>query len=209
MSQSELDGEAGLQAAKSRRTRDRILSSTIALIKEGGFSAASSKRIADRAGMTWGAAQHHFGSKDDILRAVIETSHQKFVARFADIPVDGLAIEDRIALLVDRMWGHYQDDIYLAAVEIVMASRDLDRAAARRDLIDRPGIDHLAMMQRIFPELAAEAEGLLDTLIFAHCLLTGLAIQKTVEGPMTRTDRYLAFCKEEMGAIMARMLLDE
>lgn len=203
MMESEAGTPLGLQASKSLRTRDRILSSTIALIKEGGFSAASSKRIADRAGMTWGAAQHHFGSKDDILRAVTETSHRKFVARFADMSADG-PIEERISLLVEGMWAHYQDDVYLAAVEILMASRDLD-PSTRHEVIERPGPDHLAMMKRLFPEVGATSEELLEALIYTHCLLTGLTLQKTLAGPIGRPERYLAFCKEEMGAILGRL----
>jgi len=37
MQQIENEEPIGLQAAKSQRTRDRILNSTIELIKEGGF----------------------------------------------------------------------------------------------------------------------------------------------------------------------------
>lgn len=29
----------------------------------------------------WGAVQHHFGSKEDILDAVMAISHEKFIAR--------------------------------------------------------------------------------------------------------------------------------
>jgi AcrR family transcriptional regulator len=205
MLESETPVPLSLQASKSRRTRDRILNSTISLIKEGGFSAASSKRIADRAGMTWGAAQHHFGSKDDILRAVIESSHQKFVRRFAEISSDGLNLTDRISLLVDRMWEHYQDDVYLAQVEILMASRDLDPSTTRLEAFERPGADHLVIMKRIFPELKATADELLEALIFAHCLLTGLTIQKILEDRIVKPERYLAYCKEELGTIMGRM----
>jgi AcrR family transcriptional regulator len=64
--------ELGKQAAKSRRTQDAILNAVIDLINEGGFAAASSTQIARKAGVSWGAVQHHFGNKEEILEAVLE-----------------------------------------------------------------------------------------------------------------------------------------
>ena len=59
--------ELGHQAAKSQATRNRVISAVIGIIKEQGFAAASSTRIARRAGVTWGAVQHHFGSLDFVF----------------------------------------------------------------------------------------------------------------------------------------------
>ena len=42
--------ELGRQAAKSKATQDKIINAVIALIREGGFAAASSTRIARKAG---------------------------------------------------------------------------------------------------------------------------------------------------------------
>ena len=192
----------GRQASKSRETRDKILHSTISLIREGGFSAASSKRIADRAGMTWGAAQHHFGSKEQILQAVIQVSHRKYLARLSDMSVDQGTIADRVSLLVDRMWEHYQDEVYLAAVEIIMAGRDLDPRATQIAAFETPSPDHAALMQRIFGDSGASESDLLEALIFTHCLLTGLTIQKMLEGEVDRLDRHLGRCKTMLEAMI-------
>ena len=54
----------GRQAAKSKATQDKIIGAVISLIKESGFAAASSSQIAKRAGITWGAVQHHFGGRN-------------------------------------------------------------------------------------------------------------------------------------------------
>src|SRR5690625_7131979 len=72
--------EPGRQALKARQTRERIINAVIELITAGGYGAASSSRIARRAGVTWGAVQHHFGCKADLLAAVVERSHQPFTA---------------------------------------------------------------------------------------------------------------------------------
>jgi AcrR family transcriptional regulator len=113
----------GRQAQKAKNTREKIIAAAIALIKEGGISNASSGNIAQRAGTTWGAAQHHFGSKEEILDAIMDISHANFSALMADPAMLTGALADRVELFVERMWQHYQSDVYLAALEILMAAR--------------------------------------------------------------------------------------
>lgn len=190
------------QAEKSRQTRERIIASTISLIREGGFSAASSKRIAERSGMTWGAAQHHFGSKEQIFDAVILLSHERFMERFADMEVERRALKVRVSDFVDRMWDHYQDEVYLAAIEIIMASRDTEAAHTQVVVFDWPSKDHIALMMRVFGDSGRRPSDLLDVLIFVHSLLTGLTITKVMGGGRAKLDLYLANAKASMEAMI-------
>lgn len=54
------------------RTRERILDAAQALILDHGFSATSVDAIVGRAGATKGAFFHHFGSKADLAKALVE-----------------------------------------------------------------------------------------------------------------------------------------
>ena len=63
-----------LRDAQAKQTRTRVLESAVACIDELGIARASSNEIARRAGMTWGAIQHHFGSREDLLLSVIESN---------------------------------------------------------------------------------------------------------------------------------------
>lgn len=190
------------QAEKSRQTRDRIIASTISLIREGGFSAASSKRIAERSGMTWGAAQHHFGSKEQIFDAVIHLSHERFTARFADIEVERRSLKNRVSDFIDRMWAHYQDEVYLAAIEIIMASRDSENGHTQEVVFEWPSKDHIALMTRVFGDSGRRPSDLLDVLIFVHSLLTGLTITKVMGGGRAKLDLYLAHAKSAMESMI-------
>ena len=40
-------------------------------IAEQGFQRATASEITRRAGVTWGAVQHHFGGKDGLFEAVL------------------------------------------------------------------------------------------------------------------------------------------
>jgi AcrR family transcriptional regulator len=187
------DGPAlGRQALKSKKTRDKIIQSAISLIKEGGFSAASASRIAERAGITWGAAQHHFGSKDDILDTVMAISHEKFTELMASPKLRDGSIADRVNLFVDQMWRHYQDDVYLAAMEILLASRNTDQQRNAPIAIFEPSArEHIKTLRSIFFDSNLTDDQIQEALIFIHCFLTGLTIEKVLETEVRNVDRHI------------------
>jgi len=182
----------GGQALKSRNTRDKILQSAISLIREGGLSAASAARIAERAGITWGAAQHHFGSKDDILTTVMAISHEKFTQLMDDPKLRQGSMADRVSLFVDLMWQHYQDDLYLAALEILLAGRN---AAEGRNvptsMFEQSAREHIETIRSIFDDAALGDDQIQECLIFIHCFLTGLTIEKVLEAEVRNADRHI------------------
>ena len=54
------------------KTRERILDAAQALILDHGFGATTVDAVVGRAGITKGAFFHHFGSKSDLARALVE-----------------------------------------------------------------------------------------------------------------------------------------
>ncbi len=181
----------GRQALKSQKTREKILQSAISLIKEGGFSSASASKIAERAGMTWGAAQHHFGSKDDILDAVMMISHETFTALMKTPDLRQGTLSDRVGLFVDRMWDHYQTDLFLASQEILLASRNAALPSTKVAMFERTAREHIETLREIFFDTELDDEHIQEALVFIHCLLTGLAIEKVLETTVRNVDRHI------------------
>jgi AcrR family transcriptional regulator len=184
------DQPLGRQALKTKITREKILNAVISLIKEGGFAAATSSRIAERAGITWGAAQHHFGSKEDILNAVMDMSHEKFMALMADPQLRTGSLSDRVDMFVDRMWMHYQDDIYLVALEILLAARGFqeNKASVWEERHTRV---HLKTVREIFHDCKLDDQKIIEALVFTHCFLTGLTIERVFESKVRNIGRHL------------------
>jgi len=191
--------ELGRQAQKTRETREKILNAVISIIQEGGFGSASSSKIAERAGITWGAVQHHFGAKEDILRAIMDLSHEKFIVMTSDESIRQGSMADRVDRFVDAMWLHYQSDLYFAAMEILLASRGMSQVQesimGMRDSL-------LAMMRQTFPGSAISDDDIIEALIFTHCVLTGLTIEGAVEKTLQNLDRH----KRRIKFIMLSML---
>lgn len=60
------------QAERSARTRAALLAAARELFAAQGFTATGREQIAELAGVTRGALYHHFGSKEQLFRAVVE-----------------------------------------------------------------------------------------------------------------------------------------
>ena len=106
-------------AERTSETRARIMSAVVESIAELGFQRSTAAEIASRAGVTWGAVQHHFGGKDGILVAVLEDSFARFAERLIDIDVDGVALERRVTLFVERAWAHFASAHFRSTFEIL------------------------------------------------------------------------------------------
>ena len=107
-------------AERTAETRARIIRGVLESIAAVGFQRTTAAEITRRAGVTWGAVQHHFGDKDGILVAVLEDSFDRFAAHLDDIPVEGTELPKRAALFVDGAWAHFGSAEYRSTFEILL-----------------------------------------------------------------------------------------
>lgn len=89
-------------------------------ISRVGYQKTTAAEIARRAGVTWGAVQHHFGDKDGILLAVLEQSFDHFARCLADFPDDETSLEERVDRFVDRSWEHFSSSLYQSTFQILL-----------------------------------------------------------------------------------------
>lgn len=179
----------GHQAQKAQRTREALIDATIALIREGGFSAASSTRIAERAGITWGAAQHHFGTKEEILDAILAQAYERYVTSMAAPSLRSGSLEERAGKFIDKMWAHYQTDIYLAALEILLATRSERHRLMAWD--DHQGATHIGLVREIFADCKISAAKTREALTHVHFLMTGITIEGAFEEQVQDVGRHI------------------
>jgi len=108
------------QAERTAQTRERIVRAAVESIAELGFQKTTASEITRRAGVTWGAVQHHFGGKDGILAAVLEESFARFAARLAEVPIANAPLTARVSGFVDRAWAHFGSPDYRSTFEILL-----------------------------------------------------------------------------------------
>jgi AcrR family transcriptional regulator len=105
-------------AERTAETRERVMRAVVESITLLGYQKTTSAEIARRAGVTWGAVQHHFGDKDGILTAVLADSFGSFADTLGNAP-DDETLEKRVSVFV------------LEIVELPEASLDTAELIAR------------------------------------------------------------------------------
>ena len=108
------------QADRTAQTRSRIIEAVLESVSEVGFQRTTANEVTRRAGVTWGAVQHHFGGKDGMLVAVLEASFEHFASQLDDIPANGLDLEERASRFVDGAWAHFGSSQYRCTFEILL-----------------------------------------------------------------------------------------
>ena len=143
----------GLRDAQAKQTRARVLESAVACIDELE-SRASSNEIARRAGMTWGAIQHHFGSREDLLLSVIESNFSELESNVRNAAVVGGTTLERVQALADLLWEYCSDIRFRVSIEILL---DLRRDPAGSDLVAQRLSDANESMGAMWDEICVHA----------------------------------------------------
>ncbi|HYB80115.1 MAG TPA: TetR/AcrR family transcriptional regulator [Mycobacterium sp.] len=128
-------------------TRAKIIAETVRCIVEEGFAAATAKHVAERAGVTWGVIQYHFGDRNGLLMAVVDQGVASLVDSLSSADVSELPLHERIEVVVDIAWSCYSSPTSMAAFEILRATRGGPDEASRRHLLDmNSAIDQLGRL---------------------------------------------------------------
>lgn len=129
----------------SDETRQGILEAADALFGERGFDATSTRDIAERSGVNKALIHYHFGSKDELLEAVLERYYGRLGAALAEALTrrEGLRhqVEDLLDAYADFLGEHHT---FTRIVQREVASgRHVERIAERTLPMFRLGVDWL------------------------------------------------------------------
>ncbi|MDO3648914.1 TetR/AcrR family transcriptional regulator [Nocardia mangyaensis] len=106
---------------RSRATRQRLLEATIDCLAETGWAAATVSVVAERAGVSRGAAQHHFPTREDLITGALEymfdTRMDQSTAEAASISevAEG---EGRTRAVVSGLVESYTSPLFKAALQV-------------------------------------------------------------------------------------------
>lgn len=105
------------------RTRMAIVEETIRCVLEEGYAAASAKHIAERAGVTWGVIQYHFGDRNGLLADVVAYGYDNFRMAIGAVSAAESDSHLRVASVVDAAWTAFSAPESRASLEILIATR--------------------------------------------------------------------------------------
>jgi len=107
-------------ATTAAATRARLIDATIDCILEEGFYRASSNRIAERAGVTWGVIQHHFGTREALLLATFQSGMEELIETLESAVITGDTFEARLESLADVIWRFYRRPRFVAYEQLTL-----------------------------------------------------------------------------------------
>jgi AcrR family transcriptional regulator len=176
---------------RSRATRQRLLQAAVACLAEHGWAGSTVAVVAERAGVSRGAAQHHFPTREDLFTAAVEyVAEERSLALRAVFP-RGSAAGDRravVAAIVDLFTG----PVFRAALQLWVAASNEDQLRARvTELEERIGREthHVAVELLGADESRAgvreSVQGLLD-------MARGLGLANLLTDDTARRDRVVA-----------------
>lgn len=113
----------GGQAERSEETRERVIKAAIECIAEYGYKHASVTRIAERSGVSWGGIQHHFGTKNAIIQAVLDHALDEFLLDSRRISPADETLENRVKVMIEGAWRLVNRPGFLAFFEIMLSHR--------------------------------------------------------------------------------------
>jgi AcrR family transcriptional regulator len=165
------------QAERRAATHAAVLDAALDCLVEYGYAKTTMRRIAERAGVTPGALQHHFASKAALLGELIGYIRAKSLTEmFAEGVPSTRSTRKRQELLLDRMWRIYRGPLFTALIELGIGARTdpelLQHIAGSHDEMGR--LNAIAA-PILFPEHADRPE-LVPLIASGQATMRGLAL---------------------------------
>jgi AcrR family transcriptional regulator len=107
---------------RSRATRQRLLEAAIECLAGHGWPATTVSVVAEHAGVSRGAAQHHFPTREDLITAALEWMFERRTAQVAGIAAELPTGPGRTEALVVRIVEFFTDPLFKAALQVWTAA---------------------------------------------------------------------------------------
>ncbi|MFP8882881.1 TetR/AcrR family transcriptional regulator [Streptomyces mangrovi] len=172
---------------RSRATRRRLLQSAVACLAERGWTGSTVAVVAEHAGVTRGAAQHHFPTREDLFTAAVEYVAEERSAVVRDLPRPAGVRE-----AVEAIVGLYTGELFRAALQLWVAASNEPQLAPRVIALEaRIGRETHRMAVRLLdadesaPGVRETVQGLLD-------MARGLGLANLLTDDGARRERVVA-----------------
>lgn len=180
--------------ATRRRRRDgeltwrRVIDAAIESILENGYYHTSSNEIARRAGVTWGAIQHQFATREGLLLEVLNDRWNRFQETMAAADVTGETLEERLHSVLDVLALHYEQPEHLVLLQILLdLTQNPTTSAETRQAVALHGERLMKAWQPLFVQALGDAAGESDLVRYAFSTLRGYLAANIVASSIHET----------------------
>lgn len=169
---------------RSRRTREKLADSAIDCLVESGYRGTSFVEVCRRAGLTRGAAHHHYRDMPALLLDAMRRLNDTLIGRVRPALREDLELEKRIDGAIEVLWSTFTSREFKAVVEIWVAqSHDPALSRRIRSEMERYAANVSEGFGRAFPELSEDGDEALLMMRFAFLVVLGLGFHNATLGP--------------------------
>ncbi|HEX4151853.1 MAG TPA: TetR/AcrR family transcriptional regulator [Steroidobacteraceae bacterium] len=166
------------QEERSAQTRRQLVNAAIRVLQESGYANLTISKVADRAGLTNGAMQHHFSSREDLVIAVLDALYPALEMSFVDVASRKSTVKDRVGAFIDLLWQIYSRPEYLVIWDIAFGTRADAPFSAKLQVYQRDISAHMRkQLAASFADLEVTAEGTEQIFSLVASCLRGFALQ--------------------------------
>jgi AcrR family transcriptional regulator len=185
--------ETGPATTRRRRsdgevTRQKVLDAAVDTILELGYYHASSNAIARRAGVTWGALQHQFGTREALLLEVLNERWGRLHEQMATAEIHGATLEDRLARVLEVLDTHYSAPEHLVQLQILLdLTHNPDTSDDARDAIAAHGRALNDAWQPLFVQALGPAARFTSLVAYSFLALRGYPTSQLIASSIAAT----------------------
>ncbi|MEW2413403.1 TetR/AcrR family transcriptional regulator [Streptomyces sp. NPDC046866] len=174
---------------RSRATRQRLLEAAVSCLAEYGWGGSTVSVVAERAGVSRGAAQHHFPTREDLFTAAVEYVAEERSAALRNLFTGGPPVRSAVvSALVDL----YTGTLFRAALQLWVAASNEPQLRPRVTELEarvgrethRIAVELLAADESV-PGVRETVQGLLD-------MARGLGLANVLTDDAARRARVVA-----------------
>ena len=110
---------------RTEQTRQLLTEATIRALRDDGYRATTTRRVADYAGVSLGAVAHHFPSRADLIAAALDRVSSGLIATIQE-ETQALTPDDprHSELLLDVLWDAFTGWRFLVWLRVWLAVAD-------------------------------------------------------------------------------------
>lgn len=118
-----VDAPARRTQERSRLTRQRLLDAAVSSLLEHGWAGTTTTAVALRAGVSRGAQQNHFPTRDELVVAAVEHLGRARVEEARRIAADLPTGRQRTLAVLEALADVYTGPLFTVALELWVAAR--------------------------------------------------------------------------------------
>ena len=193
------------QEERRETTRRKLLEAAANCIARFGFANSPLGVIAKHAGVTRGAVQHHFGTRNELLLAVVDEFGQQLIALSRNLTGRHAPLTARIDSICSRYWETFSSPHFLAVIQIWLGVQNepriyrsvLNRIRWFEVELDRQWID-------LFSDSPMGEKGLRAARHVTLGTMRGLALRMTYSRDASRSLDEIEVLKMMLGRMFQR-----